>query len=531
MAGNSGGSPSFSSPYMFSTSPPSSSSHVDPQSQYASAFVQPQPRRIVGRGGARKLRAIPGAFSADTSFGSSTTDDAREMLGSSPSSGGEGAPDLDHALFPRSSSGSFHNGTLPGSRKRNWQPSNNYSSLAGVTTTAMGAEYEGASAGASAQDHQLHAQSLLRAQQERDELQQQQQQPPAKRRRGIAGTIVNGALNGLMYGGAAALTAYSLWSSWGARPSHESTPETDEGGQQRLDSPEKKMPEAQEEQPPPPPYAPSPSFSAASPTSTSFNRTPRRRNVYVSGNRNRRRRPAFQSARTNSNRSLAPEERGPNDGLDSADSVVAADPQTSQPPAGDTEGDSDEDDETYLRFQQQMATLIAQGQAALQSTATLGDEDGIDEERMAPASTSRSTSPTKRSYNHAPRTPTKSRIPQIRHESPAMPSAFKGVDDFTFDFSSGSQSQSQSPFRPSPRARPSQLPTLSGQAREDSAPASRIRPSPSRPFIFGAAQDAQAVEGGSGWDETPIRRGSAPGARSAFKTSTSMINSPYRRRG
>lgn len=59
---------------------------------------------------------------------------------------------------------------LPASRKRTWQPSNNYASLAGVTTT-MGA---GLDHPTMTGQEAIHAKTLLRAQQERDEQQQQQ---------------------------------------------------------------------------------------------------------------------------------------------------------------------------------------------------------------------------------------------------------------------------------------------------------------------------------------------------------------------
>lgn len=86
-------------------------------------------------------------------------------------------------------------------------------------------------------------------------------EPAPKRRRGLAGSIISTALSAALYTGAAALTAYSLWASWGRREDveHQSfrpqeSPEPDMG---LVVSPTKgAVPqEAPNHDDPPPPYA------------------------------------------------------------------------------------------------------------------------------------------------------------------------------------------------------------------------------------------------------------------------------------
>lgn len=526
-----------------SSSPPPSSS---------SAFIQqPARRRIIN---IRRRPPIPGSFHPDNSFGSSDGDEslisgssAGKRLATSPPTGEEGAPDLDHAILPRSGSGSTLSG-LPASRKRTWQPSRTYSSMADAVASPLGTSHEYSTMRG---DEAVHAQTLLRAQQERDELQQQQaaqQQPAAKRRRGLAGTIVDGALSGLLYGGAAALTAYSLWSTWGAKPSKESTPTPESemlGGDKDKD--DDALPSSSSSvmhQAPPPPYeGPSnpPQSAFVVTASPAAARTPRRsaatRNVYVSGNRNRRRRPVFHSSRSSSSNVARP-----------------STPQQQQQEAdADPEGDASSDDETYLRFQQQMATLIAQGQAALQSTPTLADGDYVDDDvRMRTGTTTgttsrRSVSPTKALL---PRTPTKSRIPQLAASSSgrASPAAgFRGVDDLNLNFSNGDDGGAALPptpastmptstsFRNSPLAQSSGLPTLASREPYTNT----IRPSGSRPFVFGASEPAPATDEMALGYEVPVRRGGGGGGSTSRGSSkyanpafvaTPPSNSPYTRR-
>lgn len=64
----------------------------------------------------------------------------------------------------------------------------------------------------------LHAQALAaQSAQERAQQAQDQVDHPNKKRRGLTGAIVEGALSAAIATGAAAITAYSLWSSWGNR--------------------------------------------------------------------------------------------------------------------------------------------------------------------------------------------------------------------------------------------------------------------------------------------------------------------------
>lgn len=336
--------------------------------------------------------------------------------------------------------------------------------------------------------------------------------PPArKRRRGVAGTILDGALNGLMYGGAAAMTAYSLWSSWKKDP-----PGGGEGDARR-----RKQQEEQEEEEalarewgparggnahqPPPAYdevvLPGGYPSSAAAAHAAAQQTPKsnasgspfvskprsRRNVYLSSSRHRRR-PLFESAKASSSRSLATQQQPDEDGDE-----------------GMGEGEEDDEDEQYSRFSKQMADLIAQGEAALRSKPDVDVDvaDVADEYSSAitasPSTTSNLALPTtpSRIPTYAGRAMTSSRsTTTTAMSSPAAAASWRGVGETNLRFgATGSTSRNNSPTPTSTPRRKSNM-AMGGRT---SSPVPALPSSPSSsstPFVFG----------GNGGSSSPFRK-------------------------
>jgi hypothetical protein len=117
--------------------------------------------------------------------------------------------------------------------------------------------------------------------------------PPVKKRRGVASTIVDGALSAALYTGAAALTAYSLWSSWGRKDETAEEPTNAQNQPGLTENREKLPPGALEEPPPPYTVAGSSKGPGESPMKNG-----RPVHVFVSS---RRRRPVFATHRSNKN--------------------------------------------------------------------------------------------------------------------------------------------------------------------------------------------------------------------------------------
>lgn len=228
---------------------------------------------------------------------------------------------------------------------------------------------------------------------------------PRKRRRGLAGAIVDTALNAALYTGAAALTAYSLWSSWGHSADKEDQSHHPEDGPQadmgHVISPNKRseassgtkaLPGALDE-PPPPYYENHVSTSTQQQAFTPQPNAARMRKVFVSSRRNGRR-SEYAGSRTQKQspaRKVVPHALGspaPSSSLfsPSLDHRFAPSQSTatntangnasseSDAGAGDDE-EEDENDEMLSRFEAKMAALIAEGQAALNSTPVLQDSD------------------------------------------------------------------------------------------------------------------------------------------------------------
>lgn len=233
------------------------------------------------------------------------------------------------------------------------------------------------------------------------------EEQPRKRRRGLAGTIVDTALNAALYTGAAALTAYSLWSSWGQSAEGETQRHNPDAGPQAdmgfVVSPNDRSGKAKEMRlpggldEPPPPYiyedlgTPSKGERNLPPQpSTPQSNSVRTRKVFVSSQRNRRR-PTFQGSKTsrqNTPRKGLPESfrspsRAASPSLPSSSSqLISSDAADEQ---NDEDEEEDEDDEMLSRFEAKMAALIAEGQAALNSTPVLQESDLRDIDTASPS--------------------------------------------------------------------------------------------------------------------------------------------------
>ncbi|PWN48904.1 hypothetical protein IE53DRAFT_172653 [Violaceomyces palustris] len=246
------------------------------------------------------------------------------------------------------------------------------------------------------------------------------QPPPSKRRRGLAGAIVDTALNAALYTGAVALTAFSIWSSWSSSSSsyHPSSLDGEEGlrgegggveqdfgicreadgkvddfvggegGGSGSGSARRKrlIPGGfgqEDETPSPPPLVQGdrmeePNFrvgrsddSALSSPSWNGSRTKR---VYLSQGR-RRRRTVFRSVKTFQPPSSPFPPSTATTIFDGFDPPIRQSSQTEE----------EEEEEMYKRFEERMKDLIRQGQAALESKAEL-DETEIQEENLLPPS-------------------------------------------------------------------------------------------------------------------------------------------------
>lgn len=211
--------------------------------------------------------------------------------------------------------------------------------------------------------------------------------PAAKKRRGVAGTIVDGALNAALYTGAAALTAYSLWSSWG-RKANDDDGEQHTAAQIRTNgSPEKLPPGALEE--PPPPYV---EQAAAGPSKTPSSPAHQQRPVHVFVS-SRRRRPVFATHR--SMRGTPKQRTGLHDSSDFQQSSPALPDTTTMQLTSDTSamttddagGEEDDGDEMFRRFQSRMSNLIEEGTRALHAKADLGAMDLEDDDFLASRTT------------------------------------------------------------------------------------------------------------------------------------------------
>jgi hypothetical protein len=243
---------------------------------------------------------------------------------------------------------------------------------AGAWETLTRAQATQAAAAAQARERQTRARQLeaggALADGDAQGLEDEAAGPATKRRRGVAGAIVSGALNTALYAGAAvssihayldraslilpqAITAYSLWSSWGRQPAREA-------GEDEKSPPGALRSDASTA----PPLSPSASSSASSaPTRSSST------HVYLSRTR---RRPAFPSSRSarSITRPLPPS--WPSAESLTASSSAPVTPALETAPEHGMEEDEDDEDDELSRMSKRMEAMIAEGQKGECSWAT-----------------------------------------------------------------------------------------------------------------------------------------------------------------
>ncbi|UZJ51613.1 hypothetical protein CBS101457_000933 [Exobasidium rhododendri] len=189
-------------------------------------------------------------------------------------------------------------------------------------------------------------------------------EPPSKKRKGVAGVLVDGALSAALYTGAAAVTAYSLWSNWGKKAVDEEEQQgehLDHGKRERL------PPGGQEE--PPPPYIDQRGVASSSGSSTKVPLSPSRpTHVFVSS---RRRRPVFQAHKAAA-RSNTPKKK-----ISGAHIKSSATYHQQDEEKGESSIDGRYEDDMFARMQSEMTRMIEEGNRALQSKVELEDEDQV----------------------------------------------------------------------------------------------------------------------------------------------------------
>lgn len=184
----------------------------------------------------------------------------------------------------------------------------------------------------------------------------------AKKGKGMTGILVDGALTAALYTGAAAVTAYSMWSGWGKREEEEKEEE-----QQIISFKEEgDNTTSVEVEEPPPPYM---EERSGTPTEVEQVRKlispTKSAHIFVSS---RRRRPAFQSVKASHRDTPKRNSAHVSTVLDSRRL------HTSEVEQEESEANESEDDELFTRLQSQMSSLIEEGNKALSSQPILKDE-------------------------------------------------------------------------------------------------------------------------------------------------------------
>ncbi|KAE8210722.1 hypothetical protein CF327_g5448 [Tilletia walkeri] len=285
--------------------------------------------------------------------------------------------------------------------------------------------------------------SAARLQQQQQHHQQQQQQqsqnsfpqeeehtdgPAPKRRKGVAGAIIDTALNAAIGTLAAGLTAWTLYSSWGQRAENAAREELmrnerSSSGQGRAEGgvegeeerrrgrggEQLQSPVVAPHEEPPPPYhddlslstPTSPGGGGGGSASGAFRSNARQTPVYISGHR-RRTRPNYRSHRSMRIGAMAGD-GGSNSGASTPNRpgmfsqrssfsqaagsssmqeyMAASVPAAPIEPITAVEGDGeDDDDDAFLRVNTNLASLIAEGQAALNAPVVGDDMDEEDDE-------------------------------------------------------------------------------------------------------------------------------------------------------
>ncbi|KAJ9478160.1 hypothetical protein PHBOTO_001743 [Pseudozyma hubeiensis] len=405
--------------------------------------------------------------------------------------------------------------------------------------------------------------------------------PPRKRRRSLAGAIVDTALNAALYTGAAALTAYSLWSSWSqsADSEHQSHhpdagPEADMGhvispharsGLSHAGSREVKMPPGGLEEPPPPYYEDHSTPPKPKPhqPSTPQSNSNRMRKVFVSSQRNRRR-PTFQGSKANrqgtprkalsdafagtlssdappgSSRNPTSTQMTPSSSGGVSGNDNDAETQDDEDDENDDGDDADDDDEMLSRFEAKMNALIAEGQAALNSTPTLHESDLRDIETPSPSLGMGMSS--SRSQLLSPRASQRfdvssglgSPFAHRDHDAETLPSPLGVSRSNSHPDQLASTNSDTISFLPEPVKRTFATPTGSQGLRHSrsvfdfNADAAERPTSSASPFVFGRTEPAPSAAAGSPSVRAATTRRVTDFGAAAVRTATaSSGNSPY----
>lgn len=227
-----------------------------------------------------------------------------------------------------------------------------------------------------------------------------------KRRRGIAGTIASRALNAALYTGAAAMTVYSLWSSWSQREYTEQRPqESSEPYLGSVVTPRKQIARHQSsiENKSSPPYI---DIETTSEPNAGVSRlhSPKSRRVLTASRQSMRkmtfrgpnavRQSTPRTARIKTFRRV--DRSSP---LPVQESTIGC--RGSEPRCLSHKDSSTEEDEMMRRFEDKMNVLIAEGQAALNSTPVFHDAD-LAEIDVAPSHSELTMSPPRVYAQRAP---------------------------------------------------------------------------------------------------------------------------------
>ncbi|CAD6966404.1 unnamed protein product [Tilletia laevis] len=411
----------------------------------------------------------------------------------------------------------------------------------------------------------LHRQSQQHQQSQANFPQEEHTDGPApKRRKGVAGAIIDGALSAAIGTLAAGLTAWSLYSTWGQRAEHaareelmhdERSPAPGQGRrveraegeeeQRRRRGERLQSPVVGPHEEPPPPYHDDLSLSTPAspggrggggPSRSGVRQTP----IYISGQR-RKTRPNYRSYRSMRTGNLAGD-AGSNSGAStpnrpgmfsqrqsfsqagmSSELSLGSAPHSVPPPipapiepvtAVKGEGD-DDDDDAFMRVNTNLASLIAEGQAALNAPVD-DDMNDDDEDEHLPAL-----------MNPAMHTPlhATTRMPRgggiFGHPQQQQQHQFSARAAPNFDFNFGNRSEGpRSHFTP-------------GGSSTSAALGTGFQTPPSTsPFVFsGGGGGNRGGDGGVGGMTTPPRGYLQQGQRSSHLPRPSPGNpaSPYAR--
>lgn len=326
------------------------------------------------------------------------------------------------------------------------------------------------------------------------------------------------------------------------------------------------MPPGGIDEPPPPYYEDHSTPSKPKPhqPSTPQSNSNRMRKVFVSSQRNRRR-PTFQGSKTNrqgtsrkalsdafagtvSSDALPSSSRNPtstqmtpsSSGVVSGNDNDAITQDDEDDENDDGDGDDDDDDEMLSRFEAKMNALIAEGQAALNSTPTLHESDLRDIETPSPSLGMGMSS--SRSLLLSPRASQRfdvssglgSPFAHREHHAETLPSPLDVSCSNSHPDQLASTHSDNVSFLPEPVKRTFATPTGSQGLRHSrsvfdfNADAPERATSSASPFVFGRTEPASSTAAGSPSVRAATTRRVTDFGAAAVRTGTpSSANSPY----